>query len=280
MYFPVAIGFGSQRQILLNSIEGFPVNNCLMGSFYPIPLVFRHIDQNFGFIADLLPPSLDHDTSIHLVMEDAPDRGFVPKAKVVFRGVVAGPAFFRFVTGRIRNACIIEHSRNILLSTAFQGPLKNLTDYLGCLRINDDVVLVSGVFFVAIDGEPANVLSLPALQVKDHTDVFGEILQVPLIDQPVDLAGFLVAFDLGIGIVSYRDEADAPYGEQSVDVLLHQFHISGETGLGFAEDDLELLCLRCNQHPVEVRTEAVGAGVVFIAVDGVDVPSMVDGVVG
>ena len=34
------------------------------------------------------------------------------------------------------------------------------------------------------------------------------------------------------------------------------------------------------QHPVKIRAEAIGAGVVFVAVDGVDVPSMVDGVVG
>lgn len=65
-----------------------------------------------------------------------------------------------------------------------------------------------------------------------------------------------------------------------MDVLLHQFHVSGEAGLRFAEDDLKLFRLGRSQHPVEVRTEAVGAGVVFVAVDGVDVPSMVDGVMG
>ncbi len=65
-----------------------------------------------------------------------------------------------------------------------------------------------------------------------------------------------------------------------MDVLLHQFHITGKAGLALAEDDLELLLLCRRQHPVEVRTKAVGAGVVLVAVDGVNVPTVVDGIVG
>ena len=65
-----------------------------------------------------------------------------------------------------------------------------------------------------------------------------------------------------------------------MDVLLHQFHVPGEAGLGFAEDNLKLLRFCRSQHPVEVRAKAVGTGVVLVAVDGVDVPAVVDGVVG
>jgi len=50
--------------------------------------------------------------------------------------------------------------------------------------------------------------------------------------------------------------------------------------LGFAEDDLELLLFRRSQHPVEVWAEAVGSGIVLVAVNGIDIPAMVDGIVG
>lgn len=94
------------------------------------------------------------------------------------------------------------------------------------------------------------------------------------------MTGFFVAFDLRVGIIRHGDETDAPNGKQAMDVLFHQFHVPSEAGLGLAEDDLELLLLRRGKHPVEVRSEAVGAGVVLVAVDGVDVPAVVDGVGG
>lgn len=186
-------------------------------------------------------------------------------------GLVAGGAW---------DAALIEYVGDVLFTVAFQGPLEDFADYLGGFGINDDVVFVGWILFVAIDGKSANVLTLPALQVEDHADVFGEVFQVPFVHQAVDLAGFFVALDLRVGVVRHGDEADAPDGKQAVDVLLHQFHVPGKAGLGFAEDDLELLLLRRRQHPVEVRPEAVRAGVVLVAVDGVDVPAVVDGVGG
>lgn len=92
------------------------------------------------------------------------------------------------------------------------------------------------------------------------------------------MTGFFVTLDLRVGIVRHSNEADAPDGKQTVDVLLHQFHIPGEAGLGFAEDDLELLLLRRRKHPVKVRPETVCTGVVLVAEDGIDVPAVVHGV--
>ena len=64
-----------------------------------------------------------------------------------------------------------------------------------------------------------------------------------------------------------------------MDVLLHQLHVPGKPGLALAENDLELLLLGCLDHPGEVRPQAVGARVVLIAIDVVDVPSPLHGVV-
>ena len=126
------------------------------------------------------------------------------------------------------------------------------------------MIFVDRVLFVAVDGEAPNVLALPPLQVKDHADVFGQVFQIPLVHQTVDLAGFLVALDLRVGVIGHGDEADAPDRKEPVDILFHQLHVPGEAGLGFAEDQLELLLLRRRQHPVEVRAESVRAGVVLV----------------
>lgn len=158
--------------------------------------------------------------------------------------------------------------------------MENLADYLCGLGVNDDVIFIGRVLLIAVDGKATDVLALPALQVKDHADVLGEVLQIPFVDQAVDLTGFFIAFDLCVGVVGHGDETDAPDGKQAVNVLLHQLHVPGEAGLGFAEDDPELLLLRCRKHSVEVRAETVSAGIVLVAVDGVDIPAMVNGVVG
>ena len=141
------------------------------------------------------------------------------------------------------------------------------------------MALVVRVLSVAVDGKTADVLPLPPLHVKDHADVLRQILQIPFVDESIDLAGFFVALDLRVGVVCHSDEADSPDGKQAVDVLLHQFHVPGKPGLALAEDDLKLLFLCRPDHPVEVSPQAVGPRVVLVAVDVVDVPSPLHGVV-
>lgn len=65
-----------------------------------------------------------------------------------------------------------------------------------------------------------------------------------------------------------------------MNVLLYQFHIAGEPGLGLAQDDLELFLLGGLDHSVEVRAVAVHSGEVFITKNRVNVPAVVNGVVG
>ena len=142
------------------------------------------------------------------------------------------------------------------------------------------MIFIYWVFLVAIDREATDVLALPPLQVEHHADVFGQVLQIPLVHQAVDLPGLFVALHLGVGVVRHGDEADAPDGKQAVDVLLYQLHVAGEPGLGLAQDDLKFFLLGGLDHAVEVRAVAVNAGEVLIAVDRVDVPAVVNGVVG
>ena len=69
---------------------------------------------------------------------------------------------------------------------------------------------------------------------------------------------------LRVGIIRHCDKPDAPQWKHPVYVLLHQLHVPREPGLRFAEDDLKLLLPRIPQHPVEIRPQAVRAGVVLV----------------
>ena len=167
--------------------------------------------------------------------------------------MVAVPAPLRLVSGGIDHPQIVEHVGDTLLAVTLQGPTEDLPHYLRRLRVHQEMALIVRVLPVAVDGKAADVLPLPPLHVEDHADVLRQILQIPLVDESIDLAGFFVALDLRVGVVCHGDEADAPEGEQAVDVLLHQFHIPGEPGLTLAEEDLKLLLLGRLDHPVEVR---------------------------
>ena len=179
---------------------------------------------------------------------------------------------FRLVAGGIWDALVIEQFGDLLLAVALQGPSEDLPNHLGSLRLNNEMVVILRVFLIAVDGKSADVPPLPPLHVKNHADIFGQVLQIPLVDQAVDLPGLFVALYLRVGIVGHGDEADAPDGKQAVDVFLHQLHIPGKAGLAFAEDNLKLFLLGRLNHPVEVGPQAVGAGVVLVTVDVVDVP--------
>ena len=213
MRFSSSIRPRPQLQPPLDGLESLPVDDGLMGALYPVPLAFRRVDDDLGFVADLPPPPLDHHAGVHLVGQDAPHRHLVPQAEVVFDGVVAGPAPLRLVAGGVGNTSLVQQMGDVLPPVALQRPLVDLPHHLRCLWVGDDVVFVRRVLAVAVDGKAADVLSLPPFQVEHHADVFRQVLQIPLVYQTIDLPGFLVALDLRVGVVRYRDESDAPDGE-------------------------------------------------------------------
>ena len=275
-----AIRLGTQLEGTLDGVKGGPVNDGLVGALNAIPLALRGVDDDLGLVAHFFPAALDHHPSVHLIGEDTAHRHLVPQAEVVLHGVVAGPAPLRLVAGGVGDAPLVQHVGDVLPPVALQRPLVDLPHHLRRLGIGDDVVFVHRVLAVAIYGKAADVLALPPFQVEHHADIFRQVLQIPLVHQAVDLPGLLVALDLGVRIVRHRDEPDAPDREQAVDVLLHQLHVPGKTGLALAEDDLEFLLLGGLNHAVEVGALTVYPGVVLVAKNRVDVPPVVDGVAG
>ena len=250
-----------------------------MGALHPEPAVPGHDNDGLGFVADFFGPALHHDAGVDLIAEDPPYGILVPESEILLAEVIAVPAPLRLVPGRIDHPQIVEHVGDTLLAVALQGPAEDLPHHLRRLRVHQEMALVVRVLSVAVDGKTADVLPLPPLHVKDHADVLGQVLQIPFIDKTVDLTGFFVSFYLCVSIVGHSDESDPPDGKQAVNVLLHQFHIPGEPGLALAEEDLKLLLLGRLDHPVKVRTQTVGTRVVLIAIDVVNVPSPLHGIV-
>ena len=69
---------GAQRHQLLYRLKCLAVDNGLVGALHPEPLLPWHRDERLGLVAGLLRPALHHGAGIHLIVEDAPDRGLVP----------------------------------------------------------------------------------------------------------------------------------------------------------------------------------------------------------
>ena len=273
MGFSGTVGLGAQLQASLYRAEGLPVNDGLMGPLYPIPLIFGNREHRLGFVARLFPSALEHHPCVHLVVEHPPDGGLVPEAILVGARGTSGPPPLQLIPGRVRDAPVVEHPGDLLFPAALQGPLEYLTHHLSGLRFHNQMIVVFRVLLIAVDGERSDILPLPPLQVKDHADVFRQVLQIPLVHQAVDLPSLFGALHLRINVVRHRNKADAPDGEQAMDVLFHQLHIPGEPGLALAEENLELFLPGRPDHPVEVGPQAVGPGIILVAVDVVDIPA-------
>ena len=209
-----AVGPGAQLEGTLDGIEGGPVDDGLVGALHPIPLAFRGVDDDLGLVAYLFSPPLNHHPGVHLIGKDAAHRHLVPQAEVVLHGMVAAPAPLRLVAGGVGDALLVEQVGDVLASMALQRQLEDLPHHLRRLRVGNDVVFVCRVLPVAVDGKASDVLALPPLQIEHHTNIFGQVLQIPLVYQAVDLAGLFVALHLGVGIVRHCDEPDPPEGNR------------------------------------------------------------------
>ena len=114
--------------------------------------------------------------------------------------------------------------------------------------------------------------------VQHRTDIDGQILQIPLVDQTVDLPGLFVGGIVGIHMVHHRNEPDAPLHELSVEVFFHQLHITGKTGLGLCQHHIKPMFAGSLDHRIEGRTVPVDAGVILIRIDLVEFKPLFHGV--
>ena len=102
---------------------------------------------------------------------------------------------------------------------------------------------------------------------QHRPDIVRQLLQEPFIDQTVDLSGLFVSLIVGVCIVYQADKANAQPGKQTVDVFLHQFHLSGKPGLGLAQNNVKLSCGGVDDEAIELGAASVRTGIVVIAVN-------------
>ena len=83
---------------------------------------------------------------------------------------------------------------------------------------------------------------------KDASDIVGQILQIPLVDQSVDLSGFFITLIFAVCMVNNTDKPNTPERKQPVDIFFYQLQFAGKTRLRLAQDNLKfsLLCI-CQQ---------------------------------
>ena len=70
---------------------------------------------------------------------------------------------------------------------------------------------------------------------EDAADIFRHILQIPFVHKSIYLAGFFIAFVRCIGIIDNTNKTYTPNWKQTVNILFHQFQLSGKARLRLAK---------------------------------------------
>ncbi len=263
---------------LLYSVPKLTVNDGFVGSFHNVPLTFRPWLVLLGLVGNATVFALYHIADVDLVDQHIGNRKVFPKSAVLGGRLFVAESFQTFVFGWIGDASVVEHTGDCSFAVALGKECEHLANHSSGFLVDDQMPLLVGIFFVPVKSKGTNVESVFPSVFQNTADVVGHILQVPLVYKSVDLSGFLVALVGGIGIVHDADKANAPNGEQTVDVLFHQFQLTGEAGLCLAEDNIEFSCFRVLQQTVELRSASVCTGVVIVAVNTVNLPPLFDGV--
>ena len=123
------------------------------------------------------------------------------------------------IGGGAGDSFAIEDSGDSAGADAAEGHGKNALHNRCGLRVNLQFSLCRGVLPVSIESKGSDVLPLPALVVQHRADVVGQVLQIPLVDKAVDLAGLFVGPVVGIHMIHHRDKPDAPFNEFAMEIL-------------------------------------------------------------
>ena len=265
-------GNGPLAPQLLHLLERFPRDDGLVGVWHDDPFVLGKGHDFFGFVAGLFVPPLHKIARIGLVGQDRTDGGIRPKTDdpACMTGNKV-QSLLLFVAGRAGDAFFVQRFGDPRCAVPGQHHAEDTPYHGGGHRVNDQMVVVGGVFGVAVGGEGADVLAGLAFVGQHRADVDGKIFEIPLVDQAVDLPCFLVAGVIGVRMIHQCNKADAPFRELAVQIPFHQLHIAGESGLAFGEHNIEFVLAGILDQPAEGRAVPVCAGIVLIGIDIVDI---------
>ena len=270
---------GSPLHHPLNRFKRFSLNDRFMHIFYNDPLRFWNPNRLFRLVTYLFMLSLHHISDIKLIMQYLIYGGTAPKSCICILPCNAVMDAMQLLIGRWAwNFFLIQSPCNLVCTDSVKSHREDPPYHFGCFWVDDEFSFCIWVFAVSIPCKRADEQPLFPLVVKHRADIGGQIFQIPLVDQAVDLAGFFVRGIVGIHMVYHRDEADAPLHELSVQILFHEFHVTGETGLRFGQYHIKLMFACGLQHRIERRTVPVDAGIVLIRIDLVNIKSVFQGV--
>ena len=157
---------------------------------------------------------------------------------------------------------------------------KNAPYHLSRFRVDDKLSLGVRGFAVPIQCKGADEQPLSAFVVQHGADIVGQVLQIPLVDQPIDLAGFFVCRLAGIHMVHHGNKPDAPFDELSVQIFFHQLHITGKAGLRLCQHHIKLMFAGSLDHGIECRALPVDAGIILVRIDPVNFKALFCGIRG
>ena len=221
--------------------------------------------------------ALDQVSRIGAVAQHLVDRRRPPEGwfRPLHSGLV-GNTVLLFVGSRTGDPFAVEYLRDLVRPDPAAGHLEHSFHHGSRFRVDDQMSSGVRVLAVSVQRKGSDVLPLSPLVVQHRADVIGQVLQIPLIDQAVDLTGFLVGAVVGIHMIHHRDEAYPPLDELAVQVLFHQLHVPGKTGLGLGQHHIEPVLTGSFDHRVEGRTVPVDARIVLIRIDLVDIKTFLD----
>ena len=264
--------------LLLYPVPELPIDDGFVSTFCPDPLVLGACLNLSRFIRDTAVFALNQISYVYFVGQDICDTMIFPEGAGYFGGRHIPDAFSSFILRRIWNATIVQDPGNRRFSIPISKQRKNLNDDISGLLIDDQNSPSFGIFLVPIRRKGSDMEPVFSAAPQNTADIVRHILQIPLVDQTIDLAGLLITLISGVGVVNDTDEANAPDGEQTMNILFDELKLSGKPRLSFTEDDIKLMGLGICKKTLELRTVTVRSSVIIVAVNIMDIPSLTYGV--
>ena len=214
--------FHTRLQHLLYAVEVVFVNNGLMRPFDDDPFVGCAVADRFGLVIDLLAFALHHRAGVHQVRERAADRLVTPQRGAADRARFEIQSFAALVSGGIENAVFVEMPHDTADAGAVQIHFEDQPDILGGFLVNHQLVVIGGVFFVAVFCEGTDEITAAALHIEGGADALGVGGDVVFVDHPSHTVVEEVDGDplapAGVNRVVDRDVANPQTGEHLADV--------------------------------------------------------------
>lgn len=177
-------GLGAFFEHPLYTLKVITVDDRLMCSLYPYPVDLIARADRLILVADLAVLALYHGADVHLILQGAPHGFVAPQLGIPDGARAIMTALLLFVGGGVRDVVFVEIPDDRADAAALEIQRKDRADSLCGDLVDDQLVAVGGVFFVAVFRERADEITAAALHIEGRPDAFGVGGDVVLVDHP------------------------------------------------------------------------------------------------